>query len=76
MCIFGLAEETGEVLGIFKGRERNYAKDRARCGEDDLKSELGDVLWYLTALCELYDMSLDEIYRYNCAKLTERGWRK
>lgn len=75
MCRDGLVEEVGEVFGIFKGRIRKYSKDNARCTTLDLKSELGDVLWYLTALCVLHGTSLDEIYQLNCKKLDGRNWR-
>lgn len=75
MCRCGLTGEVGETMEIFKGRVRKYPKDLARCTDDDLKSELGDVLWYLTALCELYGTSLDEIYQLNCDKLDRRHWR-
>lgn len=75
MCRYGLMGEVGEVMEIFKGRIRCFPKDSVRCTDEDLKSELGDVLWYLTALCSLHNTSLDEIYRINCKKLNERNWR-
>lgn len=75
MCRYGLMGETGEIMEIFKGRIRCFLKDSARCTDKDLKSELGDVLWYLTALCSLHDTSLEEIYLMNCEKLNGRGWR-
>ncbi len=75
MCRCGLVGEVGEVMEIFKGDIRRYPKDLECCTVDHLKSELGDVLWYLTALCELYDTSLDEIFRLNCEKLDGRNWR-
>lgn len=39
---------------------------------DDLKSELGDVLWYLTELCHQHGLSLDDVAMCNAKKVTER----
>lgn len=75
MCRYGLIGEVGETMEIFKGRIRKYPKDIERCTDDDLKSELGDVFWYLTALCVLCGTSLEEIYQINCDKLNRRHWR-
>jgi NTP pyrophosphatase (non-canonical NTP hydrolase) len=80
---FGLGEEAGEVLGKFKRLERgdyhtipnalgSYPLvDTARF-KADLKKELGDVLWYLTALADRHHMSLQEILDANVEKLEAR----
>lgn len=75
MCRYGLIGEVGEVMELYRGDIRQYPKDLERCTEENLKSELGDVLWYLIALCVLHDFSLDEIYQINCNKLDRRHWR-
>lgn len=75
MCRYGLIGEVGEVMELYKGDLRGYPKDIERCTEENLKSELGDVLWYLAALCVLHGFSLDEIYQINCDKLDRRHWR-
>lgn len=65
----GLAGETGEVCEhikkfvFHKGKTLNLAK---------LKLELGDVLWYLTLICNTCDIHLDEIIDANIIKLEER----
>ena len=56
-CIFGLVGETGEVVDYlkkvgFQGHELDTEK---------VKEELGDVLWYLTALASTFDLSLADI---------------
>lgn len=72
MCYAGLAEETGEVLGIAKRRARKLLKDKEAASSEHLKEELGDILWYLAAVASLNEMSLDEIWELNRVKLEER----
>ena len=68
----GLVNEAGEVAGkikkIFRDKEGVISEaDRAA-----LKSELGDVLWYLTQICTELDLSLEEVAAQNIAKLFDR----
>lgn len=72
LCTLGLTEEAGEVAGLRKRELRNYTVDRVRTTHEHFVEELGDVLWYLTACCILYNTSLDEIWEYNVNKLNER----
>lgn len=39
---------------------------------ENLREELGDVLWYLTWLCSEFGFSLEEVAQANIAKLRER----
>lgn len=39
---------------------------------DGIKDELGDVLWYLTAMAEDHELTLNEIAQHNAAKLAAR----
>lgn len=75
MFFFGLGEETGEVLGIAKRIIRSFEKDISATSREHLIEELGDVLWYLTAICNTCGTSLQEIWDYNVAKLEERYGR-
>lgn len=64
----GLAEETGEVLGLIKhDRFRKEPLDPIQ-----LAKELGDVLWYVAALATEYNLNLDAIAALNIAKLQHR----
>lgn len=64
----GLAGEAGEVADLLKKKMgHGHPLDL-----DKLTSELGDVLWYVTALAECAGLTLDEIARYNVAKLRKR----
>lgn len=68
----GLTNEAGEVAGKVKKIFRDKggvisAEDRAA-----IKSELGDVLWYLAQICTDLDLSLQEVAEHNLRKLARR----
>lgn len=68
MATMGLAGETGEVVDLVKKVEfHGKPLDRAA-----LVKELGDVLWYLTALRLFEGITLDEVMTTNVAKLRAR----
>ena len=67
-ALLGLAGEVGEVIDpIKKHFERNVPLDVVK-----VRDELGDVLWYVTAVAELLDINLDTIARSNIEKLKKR----
>lgn len=68
----GLAEEAGEVNGLFKRELRRLPKDLDRCTREHYVEELGDVLWYLVGVLYSQGLTLDEIWQYNVQKLEER----
>lgn len=64
----GIAGESGEVADLIKkwvghGHDVDLSK---------LNKELGDVLWYVAALCTLYGLDLEEVAATNIAKLEAR----
>ncbi len=66
---FGLAGEAGEVVDrikkyLYQGHTENI--------KADLVEELGDVLWYLTDICTLFDIELSQVAAFNIAKLLDR----
>lgn len=63
----GLAEEAGEVLGVFK--HRYYGGEYTL---EDAVEELGDVLWYISALCNALGVQMEDVAAYNLAKLQYR----
>lgn len=68
MCVLGIASETGEIAEAIKHAEfHGHTLDHA-----NLKLELGDLLWYLSALCSHYGWSLNEIAESNIHKLATR----
>ena len=64
----GLAGETGEVCDIIKKREF-HGRD---IPVEDIKKELGDVMWYVANLCNAFHFSIEEVIAYNVQKLTKR----
>jgi NTP pyrophosphatase (non-canonical NTP hydrolase) len=68
----GLTNEAGEVAGKIKKifRDKNGVIGEAEL--EALKSELGDVLWYLAQVCTELDLSLDEVAEHNIEKLYSR----
>ena len=72
MCL-GLSEEAGEVAGLMKRRLRCHDdKDVERSSQEHFIEELGDVLWYLAATCQMFGLTLDQIWKYNNEKLQKR----
>ena len=65
--MIGLANEVGEVLGKYKKQVRGDG-DKYK----EIRSELGDVCWYLARLFDMYDITLTEALHENYVKLTDR----
>ena len=61
----GLMNEAGEVGGAFKIRDRVDNTDL-------IIDEMGDVLWYLQRLCDVYDIKISELMVNNMDKLFNR----
>ena len=71
----GLANEAGEVAGKIKKIFRDKGGVIGDAERDALKSELGDVLWYLAQICTELGLSLDEVAAANLEKLASRQAR-
>ncbi|MBI3162095.1 MAG: nucleoside triphosphate pyrophosphohydrolase family protein [Chloroflexi bacterium] len=71
----GLVNEAGEVAGKIKKVFRDKNGEINAETREALKSELGDVLWYLAQTCTELDISLDEVAESNIAKLLDRQAR-
>jgi len=67
-----LAGEAGEVAEHVGKAIRDDVGVITPERHEDLKSELGDVLWYIANLAEDLDMSLEDIARSNVGKLQDR----
>lgn len=73
--VLGLGDEAGEVQAIFKKWVRDNDADPATLDHDNLKKELGDVLWYIAVIAHNFDISLDDLATANLAKLADRQQR-
>lgn len=64
----GLAGEAGEVANLVKkGIFHRHGLD-----VDKVLDELGDVLWYVSSLCDELGFSLEDVMAYNIDKLRKR----
>lgn len=73
--VLGLVGETGEIAEKMKKWVRDQASDESLVDVDDLKKELGDVLWYTAVLAAYFDIPFGEIAEKNIAKLEDRQKR-
>ena len=69
----GLVGETGEVAEKIKKiiRDKNGIFDNE--SRAAIKKELGDVLWYISNLCDELDFSLNDVAKINLEKLKLRA---
>ena len=68
----GLGGETGEVLEKIKKLLRDKQGVVTDEFREALKKELGDVLWYMSALCEEAGIRLGDVAVGNIEKLLDR----
>lgn len=66
-ALFGLSSEVGEVMGLHQKVHQGHPMD-----ETALRLEIGDCLWFISELCDVYGWSMDEIAIANIAKLRNR----
>lgn len=67
----GLAGEVGELLNKIK----KQARDGRELDKEDIKAELGDVLWYVSQIAHEMGISLDDVAAHNIKKLGNRKER-
>ena len=70
--LLGLAAETGDVVSRMKHVYRDYGGKVSLIEKERIKKELGDVLWYLSAICDRFDFSLEDVAELNLKKLSNR----
>jgi NTP pyrophosphatase (non-canonical NTP hydrolase) len=78
----GLAGEAGELCDKIKKAWRNadvpvqrVAMGLSEKQIDEITKELGDVLWYINAMCCELGLELDEVAKLNIEKLQDRRQR-
>lgn len=66
-ALHGMSSEVGEIHGIFQkyyqGHPVNYS---------ELIKEIGDLMWFISELCDVIDVDLESVCACNIAKLRER----
>jgi len=75
--LLGIAGETGEIMDEIKKPMFSNRPDLAEIGRDEisrsrLSKEIGDTLFYLTWLCDLFMIDPDAVLEENYFKLAGR----
>ena len=73
--VLGLVNEAGEVAGKIKKLMRDDEGQLTQERFNDIVSELGDVLWYVTAIADDLGISISDIFYDNFTKLKSRKER-
>jgi NTP pyrophosphatase (non-canonical NTP hydrolase) len=72
IALFGLAGEAGGVATVYKKHLRDGSADPAFLAS--MREELGDVLWYISAVAHQLNRDLSDIATANLIKVADR-WR-
>jgi NTP pyrophosphatase (non-canonical NTP hydrolase) len=67
----GLVGEAGEVAEKIK----KYLRDNSKVSQKEIVKELGDVVFYATALSNYFYSNLEEVIQVNMDKLDDRAKR-
>ena len=73
--VMGISGEAGEVIEKWK---KIVAYKEGKISDEDrqeLKKELGDVVWYIAVFADSLGLSLDEVMQLNLDKLASRKRR-
>lgn len=70
--VMGLAGEVGELSSWYAKTLRDGYGSR---DFEDVKKELGDILWFVAGLCSIYGLNLSDIAKMNIQKLESRKQR-
>jgi len=71
----GLCGECGEIAEKIKKIMRDNSGIVSLESKDEIKKELGDVLWYVAALCSELGLKLNDVTEFNINKLRSRKER-
>lgn len=73
--VIAINEEAGEIAGWYK-KAVLRGNITGKYTPEDLKGEIGDCLFYLTRLAQMYNWTLEDIMETNVAKLDDRREKK
>src|SRR5262245_5166854 len=68
--LLGLAGESGELLSEYKKSLRDG--DSYRIAKSRIAEELGDLLWYLADVADIFELDLEDVGRQNLEKCSQR----
>ena len=66
-ALHGLVSEVGEIHGLFQKIYQGHPLSL-----DDLEKEVGDLLWFVAELCDVYHWSMGDVAAENIEKLRKR----
>lgn len=66
-ALWGLSSEVGEVCSLHQKTHQGHPMDA-----NALRKEIGDVLWMLAELCDVYGFTMEGVAEENIAKLRKR----
>lgn len=66
-ALWGLSSEVGEVCSLHQKTHQGHAMDAGA-----LRKEIGDCMWMLAELCDVYGFTLEGVAEDNIAKLRKR----
>ncbi|MCA9329400.1 nucleoside triphosphate pyrophosphohydrolase family protein [Candidatus Saccharibacteria bacterium] len=73
--LLGLVGESGELAEKFKKILRDKDGQMSKDDKVEIIKELGDVLWYVSALAHYLEVSLEDVASGNLAKVLSRKQR-
>lgn len=73
--LLGLVGETGEIAEKFKKLFRDKNGELSDLDKGEITKELGDVLWYINAICCYLDIELKDVAEGNLDKVLSRKSR-
>ncbi len=73
--LYGIMGELGEVCNKYKKVYRDHGGQLDQ-RQKDYALEIGDIIWYITRLCNHMGFTLEEIFDLNMEKLQSRYDRK
>ena len=71
-AILNIGGEVGELYSLLAKSIRDGAKEDFT---DNIKKELGDILWHIAAIAEDYNFTLEDVAKQNINKLASRKER-
>ena len=66
-ALWGLSSEVGEVCSLHQKTHQGHPLDAVA-----LRKEIGDVLWMIAELCDVYNINMGAVAEENIAKLKKR----
>jgi NTP pyrophosphatase (non-canonical NTP hydrolase) len=70
--VLGLVGESGEVAEKIKKILRDKGGRLDSTSREDIKKELGDILWYMAALCDELSLDMSDVAATNLQKRESR----